>query len=71
MAYYRLYQLRGPRNQVEGFEEFEANDDAEAMALAEGFRRLNPMELWSEHRKVRRWDRVATGVDNRPACDRS
>ena len=59
MAYYRLYQLHGPRNEVAGFEEFEASDDAEATALAERFRLLNPMELWSEHRKVRRWDSVA------------
>jgi hypothetical protein len=56
MAYYRLYQLHGPKNEVEGFEEFEAGDDIEAIDRAESFRRLNPMELWSEHRKVHRWD---------------
>jgi hypothetical protein len=71
MAYYRLYQLHGPRNEVQGFEEFEASDDDEAMTHAERFWRLNPMELWSEHRKVRRWDCVATGEDSRPTCDRS
>ena len=59
MAYYRLYQLHGPRNEVESFEEFDAGDDAEAIARGETFRRLNPMELWSGHRKVRRWEGVA------------
>ena len=63
MAYYRLYQLHGPRNEVESFEEFDATDDAEAIAQGEAYRRLNPMELWSGHRKVRRWERVT--VDSR------
>ena len=58
MAYYRLYQLHGPRNEVESFEEFDAVDDAEAIVLGETYRRLNPMELWSGHRKVRRWEGI-------------
>ena len=62
MAHYRLYQLHGPKNEVEGFEEFEANDDDEAIARAECFRRLNPMELWSGHRKVWRWAAIAAGA---------
>ena len=56
MVYYRLYQLRGPRNEVESFHEFHAADDREAIAVVETMRRMNPMELWSGHRKVRRWD---------------
>jgi hypothetical protein len=66
MAYYRLYQLHGAQNEVEGFEEFEASDDVEAIARAEGFRRVNPMELWSEHRKVHRWDGIFAGNSERP-----
>ena len=66
MAYYRLYQLHGPQNEVEGFEEFEASDDAEAIARAEGFRRVNPMELWSEHRKVHRWGGISAPSSQRP-----
>ncbi len=59
MVYYRLYQLRGPRNEVESFEEFHADGDPAAIVLAESHRSLNPMELWSGHRKVRRWDQIA------------
>lgn len=58
MAYYRLYQLRGPKNEVETFHEFDADDDLKAIARGETFRRFNPMELWSGHRKVRRWEGV-------------
>ena len=28
MVYYRLYQLHGPRNEVESFHEFDAEDDS-------------------------------------------
>ena len=56
MAFYRIYQLRGPRNEVESFHEFDAEDDAEAIAVAETMRHENAMELWSDHRKVRRWE---------------
>ncbi len=66
MAYYRLYQLHGPKNEVAAFEEFEATDDVEAIARAEGFRRLTPMELWSEHRKVHRWDGIASAKSPTP-----
>jgi len=61
MVYYRLYQLRGPRNEVESFHEFHADGDSAAVALAEPWRGLNPMELWSGHRKVRRWEQMTQG----------
>jgi len=64
MAYYRLYQLHGARNEVGSFEEFDADDDAEAIARGETYRRLNPMELWSGHRKVRRWDAIGSATKN-------
>ena len=56
MAYYRLYHLRGPKNEVETFREFDADDDATAIAQGDGWQDLHPMELWSGHRKVRRWE---------------
>ena len=52
MVFYRIYQLRGPRNEVESFHEFEAENDDAAIAVAEGVRRENAMELWSDHRKI-------------------
>jgi len=58
MAYYRLYQLHGARNEVQSFEEFDAADDVEAIARSETLRRLGAMELWSGHRKVRRWESI-------------
>ena len=56
MADYRLYHLHGPRNEVESFYEFEAPDEASAIAVAEQRLGINPIELWQGHRKVRRWE---------------
>ena len=56
MAFYRIYLLRGPRNEVESFHEFNAEDDDAAITVSEGMRRENAMELWSDHRKVQRWE---------------
>ena len=56
MAGYRLYHLHGPRNEVESFYEFEAPDEASAIAIANERRGPNSMELWQGHRKLRRWD---------------
>jgi len=58
VAFYRLYQLRGPKNEVEFFQEYEADDDAAAIAAAERWRSLDAMELWSNHQKIRRWEAV-------------
>ena len=65
MVHYRLYQLHGPRNEVESFHEFDADDDGAAVTVVQGLRRLNPMELWQGHRKVRRWERMThqSGVE--------
>lgn len=56
MAYYRLYHMRGTTEHVELFDEFEAPNDDLAIDRAERTRGPNPMELWSNHRKVKRWD---------------
>jgi len=58
VAFYRIYQLRGPRNEVEFFHEFEADSDEAAIAAAERSRGLDAMELWSNHRKIHRWEPV-------------
>jgi len=67
MAYYRLYHLRGPRNEVETFREFDAEDDLSAIAQCDACRDLNPMELWSGHRKVRRWESVGEKIASKGA----
>ena len=56
MADYRLYHLHGPRNEVESFYEFEAPDEASAIAVAERRLGINPIELWQGHQKIRRWE---------------
>ena len=60
MAGYRLYHLHGPRNEVESFYEFEAPNDAAAIAVAEQRLGINPIELWQGHQKVRRWEGLST-----------
>jgi len=65
MAFYRLYHLHGERSEVESFEEFDARDDSEAIARGETYRGMNPMELWSGHRKVRRWEGIAATTPKR------
>jgi hypothetical protein len=56
MVNYRLYQLRETTNEVTSFDEFEADGDALAIAMVEAWRSFNPMELWTGHRKIRRWE---------------
>jgi hypothetical protein len=58
MAYYRLYHLRGVKNEVQSFEEFDAKDDAGAIAQGDALHDGFAMELWSGHRKVHRWETV-------------
>ena len=58
MAYYRLYHLRGAKNEVQSFEEFDAEDDAAAIAQGEALHDGFAMELWSGHRKVHRWETI-------------
>jgi hypothetical protein len=56
MVFYRLYHLRGSASEVESFHEFDAEDDGGAIAESEARRGIHAMELWSGHRKVKRWD---------------
>lgn len=53
VAYYRLYLLSNPDGRFVGFEEIEANDDLEAVRVAERHTGPQPMELWCGKRKVK------------------
>ena len=52
MGHYRLYLLAIPDGRFIGFEEIEADDDAEAIRLAGAFRGPHPLELWCGKRIV-------------------
>lgn len=54
MSYYRLYFMRTFSGHIERFEEFDAADDREAVALAEARRGGLALELWCSRRKVAR-----------------
>ncbi|WP_293365478.1 hypothetical protein [Phenylobacterium sp.] len=56
MATYYLYRLH-PNGRFAGRDELKAEDDAEAVALAERARRGEAMELWQGPRKVRVFER--------------
>ena len=53
VGYYRLYLLAEPGGKFVGFEELEAEDDAEAVRVAEGHVGAQALELWCGKRKVR------------------
>ena len=52
MGYYRLYFMSSFTGHIERFEEFDADDDAQALGLAETRRGALAMELWCSHRRV-------------------
>jgi len=56
MLYYRAYFFDRFSGHIDHFREFEAEDDAAALALAEGWYEGRPMELWNRTRRLRRWD---------------
>jgi hypothetical protein len=56
MHYYRLYFMDRVTGHIDHFREFEAKDDAGALAIAERWREDRPMELWNRERKLKRWD---------------
>jgi len=53
VAYYRLYLLAEPGGKFVGFEEIEADDDVEAVRLAEAYVGAQALELWCGKRKVK------------------
>lgn len=63
MLYYRLYFYDRFSGHIEHFREFEAEDDASAIALAEEWKSGGPMELWNRQRQLKRWDGSAPELD--------
>ena len=63
MLYYRLYFMDRFSGHIDHFREFEAEDDASAVATAEDWQTGQPMELWNRHRKLKRWDPDGAGAD--------
>jgi hypothetical protein len=53
--HYRLFFFTGGKH-IERAHEFEAEDDATAIRIAEGWREGRTMELWQRDRRVKRWD---------------
>ena len=62
MPYYRLYFLGGGSGPIFDFRDFEVADDDDAVAVAQGLRRIGAMELWCADRKIRRWEPIAAPV---------
>jgi len=58
MGYYRLYFMNRSNGHIERFEEFDAADDVSAVIVADHHVGGQPLELWSGHRKVRRFEAV-------------
>lgn len=56
MNYYRLYFMHRFSGHIDHFREFDAENDERAIAVAEGWREDQPMELWNQERKLRHWD---------------
>ena len=56
MLYYRLYYFDRFSGHIDHFREFEAEDDASAISVAERWFDGCLMELWNRERRLRRWD---------------
>ena len=63
MLYYRLYYFDRFSGHIDHFREFEAENDAAALVLAERWSNGRPMELWNRERRLKRWDGVIPDVD--------
>ena len=59
MGGYRLYFMDRFSGHIDHRRDFVADSDAEAVAIAHGWFAGSPMELWSGHRKLRRWEAEA------------
>ena len=56
MSYYRLYFMGRRSGHIERFEEIEAADDVAAVRIARKQAGHQPLELWCQARKVKRFD---------------
>ena len=53
---YRLYFLQSVERLISYSHEFEADDDDQAIHIAEAWREGRPAELWEGARKVKMWE---------------
>ena len=56
LTQYRLYFLQSVERLISYSHEFEAEDDEQAIRIAEGWREGRRAELWSGTRKLKSWD---------------
>ena len=63
MKDYRLYFLDGYSGHIGEVEEFDADGDEEAVALAVRKSNGRAMELWHRHHKLRHWDEALPSLD--------
>ena len=61
MSYYRLYFMSSFSGHIERFEEFAADNDEQAISVAQSRQDLLPMELWCSERKVKRFNALDLG----------
>ena len=62
MTNYRLYSL-SPEGHIQRVEDFEADDDAEAIGEA-GRRGYAPKELWCGGRRIQQWPRTEAAANS-------
>jgi hypothetical protein len=63
MGGYRLYFMDRFSGHIEHRREFVADDDAAAIAIAEAWNTGQPMELWLDAHKLKRWEAKADASD--------
>ena len=63
MAGYRLYFMDRFSGHIEYCREFIAEDDAQAIAIAISWSTGQPMELWLDSHKLKRWESEAIAPD--------
>ena len=56
MGGYRLYFMDRFTGHIEHRREFFADDEAEAMTIAQNWSTGQPMELWEGEHKLKRWE---------------
>jgi hypothetical protein len=62
MTGYRLYFIDRYSGHIEHRREFIADDDAHALAIADGWMTGQPMELWLGDQKLKRWEDESAGA---------
>jgi len=67
VSYYRLYFMDAFSGHIQKVRELEAEDDPDAIRIANHWRESDPMELWCGDRKIHRWP----AIRKRPAPNSS